>query len=134
MGAVVVAAALGMAGCATGPGGQAVMGAAPAEAREDLVKRRAQARWDALIKGDIKASYEYLSPASRSVVSLESYAVRSTQRSYRETKVDTVSCESETCRVRLYLTFDHRLMQGITTPIDETWVFEGGQAWFVYRE
>ena len=110
------------------------MGAASSEAREDLVKRRAQARWDALIKGDVKASYEYLSPASRSVVSLESYAVRSSARSYRETKIDSVGCESETCRVRLFLTFDHRMMQGITTPVEEIWVFDGGQAWFVYRE
>ena len=132
--AAVVAVGLGMAGCATGPGGQTPTGAASTESRESLVKRRAEARWDALIKGDFKASYAYLSPASRAVVSLESYAVRTGQRSYREAKVDSVGCESETCRVRLFLTFDHLLMQGITTPIDETWVFDGGQAWFVYRE
>jgi hypothetical protein len=131
----VVAVALGMmAGCATGPGGQAPMGATTPEPRESLVKRRAEARWDALIKGDFKASYAYLSPASRAVVSLESYSARTGQRSYREAKVDSVGCESETCRVRLFLTFDHRLMQGITTPVEETWVFDGGQAWFVYRE
>jgi hypothetical protein len=34
----------------------------------------------------------------------------------------------------LFLTFDHRVMQGVVTPMEETWVFEGGQAWFVYRE
>ena len=41
---------------------------------ESAVKERAQARWDALVKGDFNAAYGYLSPGSRSVVSASDYA------------------------------------------------------------
>jgi hypothetical protein len=130
--AASIAVTLGLTGCATGPGSQAPAGAAP-EARAETVKQRALARWAALIRGDVKAAYQYLSPASRAVTSLERFQTK-TAGSFREIKLDDVRCESETCQVRLWLTFDHRVMKGITTPIEETWVFDGGQAWFVYRE
>jgi hypothetical protein len=131
--AAVAAVTLGVAGCATPPAGPAPTGAGT-QAREELVKQRAQARWDALIKGDVKAAYTYLSPASREVTPLERYQAKTNTGSFRAIKLDRVSCEAETCQVRLWLTFDHRVMQGVTTPVEETWVFDGGQAWFVYRE
>ena len=131
--AVVAAVTLGVAGCASAPAGQAPDGATPA-AREELVTSRALARWDALIKGDVKGAYAYLSPASRAVTSLERYQAKTNTSSFRSIKLDRVSCETESCRVRLWLTFDHRMMQSVVTPIEETWVFDGGQAWFVYRE
>jgi hypothetical protein len=31
------------------------------------------------------------------------------------------------------VTYDHKLMRGIRTPVEETWVFDKGQAWYVYR-
>lgn len=131
--AIIVVVTLGVAGCATAPAGQAPEGAAPG-AREELVKSRALARWDALIKGDVKGAYAYLSPASRAVTTLERYQAKTNTSSFRSVKLDRVSCEAESCQVRLWLTFDHRVMQSIVTPIEETWVFDGGQAWFVYRE
>jgi hypothetical protein len=33
--------------------------------------------------------------------------------------------------VRLLLTYDHRQMKGITTPIVESWIVDGSQAWYV---
>ncbi|MCC7215785.1 MAG: hypothetical protein IT517_03370 [Burkholderiales bacterium] len=131
--AAIAAVMLGVAGCATGPVGQAPQGDSP-EARAELVKRRAQARWDALIKGDVKAAYDYLSPASRAVTSLERYQAKTNTAGFRSIRLDGVACEAEACKVRLWLTIDHRVMQGVTVPIEETWVFDGGQAWFVYRE
>src|SRR6186997_165821 len=41
---------------------------------EVIVKERAQARWDALVKSDINAAYGYLSPGSRAVTSVFDYA------------------------------------------------------------
>ncbi len=131
---VVAAGALGVAGCATAPPGGAPEAGLTEAARVATVTKRAEERWALLIKGDIKAAYAYLSPASRAVTSLERYEARTRTGNFREYKLDRVSCEAETCRVRLFLTFDHRVMQGVVTPIEETWVFEGGQAWFVYRE
>jgi len=131
---VVVAGTVGVTGCATAPSGGAPETGLTEAARVATVTKRAEERWSLLIKGDIKAAYAYLSPASRAVTSLERYEARTRTGNFREYKLDRVSCDAETCRVRLFLTFDHRVMQGVVTPIEETWVFEGGQAWFVYRE
>ena len=134
MAVVVGVGALGVAGCASAPPGGAPEAGLTEAARVATVTKRAEERWALLIKGDIKAAYAYLSPASRAVTSLERYEARTRTGNFREYKLDGVSCEAETCRVRLFLTFNHRVMQGVVTPIEETWVFEGGQAWFVYRE
>jgi len=131
---VMAAGVLGVAGCATAPPGGAPETGLTEAARVATVTKRAEERWALLIKGDIKAAYAYLSPASRAVTSLDRYVARTRTGNFREIRIDQVSCETEVCRVRLYLTFDHRMMQGIVTPLEETWVFEGGQAWFVYRE
>jgi len=98
------------------------------------VTKRAQERWDALLKGDVKAAYAYLSPASRQIVSLERYEQKTNPSSFRSIKFRNVTCQEQTCQLDLWLTFDHRLMKGVQTPIGETWVFENGQAWYVYRE
>ena len=130
----MAAGVLGVAGCATAPPGGAPETGLTEAARVATVTKRAEERWALLINGDIKAAYAYLSPASRAVTSLERYEARTRTGSFREIRIDRVSCDTEVCKVRLYLTFDHRMMQGIVTPLEETWVFEGGQAWFVYRE
>jgi hypothetical protein len=52
---------------------------------------------------------------------------------YRDARVDEVKCEAEVCTVRVMLTYDHRLMKGITTPLQESWILERGRFWYVYR-
>ena len=32
----------------------------------------------------------------------------------------------------MLVTYDHRLDERHPTPVDETWVIENGQAWYVY--
>ncbi len=121
----------GLAACAT-PGGYP---AAPApttpEARQALVAERANARWAALIKDDLNAAYGFLSPASREVLSLDKYKTTMRRGAFRVAKVDTVACDGDSCKVQLLLTYDHRQMKGITTPILESWIVEGSQAWYV---
>ena len=124
---------LGVAGCATLPG-SGLSKDAPPEAKVAAVTKRAEARWESLMKGDTRAAYQYLSPASRAVTPLERYQAKMKTASFRSIKIDQASCEAETCRLRFWLTFDHRMMQGVVIPIEETWVIEDGQAWFVYRE
>jgi hypothetical protein len=120
----------GIAGCATGPMGSL----SSPEARVAAVTKRAQERWDALLKGDVRAAYAYLSPASRAVMSLERYQTRVNPANFRSVKLEKVTCQTETCQLRFWLTFDHRVMRGIQTPIEETWIVENGQVWYVYRE
>ena len=123
----------GVAGCASVPGIGGLSRDSPAEAKEKAVTARAQARWDALIKGDVDTAYGYLSPASRAVTPLEQFKARTRTGSFRSVKIEKVSCSGEACEVSLLLTYDHRLMAGITTPVGETWIIEDGQAWYVYR-
>lgn len=114
-------------GCATlGPN------SAP-EAKQAAVTERAKARWNAELKGDLDASYTFLSPATRQVVSLATYKTRGQATRLKAAEVESVKCEGAACRVRVLVTYDHRLMKGITTPIEEDWIIEDGQAWYVHR-
>jgi hypothetical protein len=38
-----------------------------------MVTARAEARWAAMVKGDLDTAYGYMSPASRQVTSLDKY-------------------------------------------------------------
>lgn len=102
-----------------------------AEARQALVTERANARWAALIRDDLNAAYGYLSPASREVLSLDKFKTTMRRGGFRAAKVETAACDGDSCKVRLLLTYDHRQMKGITTPIVESWIVDGSQAWYV---
>src|SRR5882757_7680346 len=119
-------------GCGTLPfGGFSVD--SPKGQKSAAVRERAEARWQALIRDDIPAAYGYLSPATRAVVSLDQYRARTARRSFGDAKMDAVECEAELCKVKIKLTFDRVRMKGIVTPLEETWIIERGQFWFVYR-
>ena len=55
-------------------------------------------------------------------------------RDYKAIKVEFVECEAAVCKVRLTLTYDHRLMKGLMTPLSETWVIDEGKAWYVWEQ
>ena len=131
---MVAAGTLGIGACATVPGSGSLSKDMPPEAKEAAVTKRALERWDALLKGDTKTAYGFLSPASREVTSLERFQAKMNTASFRAVKRDKTSCEAEACKVRFWLTFDHRVMPGVTVPVEETWVIADGQAWLVYRE
>ena len=123
---------LGMAGCATLGG---VTKDSPPEVKQATVKDRANARWAAMIKGDIDAAYAYVSPASRQTVPIEVFASRRGATKYTAATVESVSCGAESCNVEIKLTYDYpvqgKIMLGIQTPLTETWVFDKGNAWLV---
>jgi hypothetical protein len=110
------------------------------EVKAAAVKERSQARWQALIKGDLDAAYAYLSPASKAVTPIESYRRQIRPGLWREVKIDSVECEAELCSVKLQLTYDiprgpmsPKPVKGIETPLTERWVIENGSAWYVFR-
>jgi len=128
---VAVAACAGMGG---------VSKDSPPDVKAAVVKERAQARWQALIKGDLDAAYTYLSPGSKAATPIEAYKRQVRPGLWRAVKVDSAECEAELCNVKLQLTYDvprgpmsPKAMPGIETPISERWVIENGSAWFVYR-
>jgi len=126
-------AVLGLASCAVSPIGDGSGPAVGSKAREDAVAARVGERWDAVIKGEWARAYEYMSPASRAATSLEQYQKVARRVAYRAAKINGIECDAERCQVKLSITYDHRLMKGVTTPLEETWVFDQGKPWFVYR-
>jgi len=131
-----VAATLGLialAGCASPPPKEVAAPApATAEAKQALVAKRAASRWDAMIKDDLDTAYTFMSPGSRDATPLDKYKANSRRGAFREGRIDSVVCDGDACQVRVYVTYDHPKMKGITTPVVESWRIDGGQAWYVY--
>jgi len=124
---------MGLAACATPPkGGDATVAATTPEAKQALVRQRATARWVLLSKDDLEGAYTYMSPGSRDTTSLDKYKANSRRGAFREGKVETVSCDGDACVAKVLVTYDHPKMKGITTPVVESWIIDGGQAWYVY--
>lgn len=128
---VGVAICLAAAGCATVGG---ITKDSPPEAKRAAVSERANARWAALIKSDMATAYAFLSPASRAITSFDLYRRQARGSGFREAKIENVVCEGESCKVTLTVVYDHRMMQGIKTLLDETWVIDDGQFWYVWRQ
>jgi hypothetical protein len=119
-----------LAGCA---GPAALSPSATAEQKQKAVAERAEARWAALIKGDLDAAYTYLSPTTRSTVTLAQFKGRIKPGIWKEAKAEIVKCDGDVCNVEMQITYDMPKMKGIRTPLAETWIIENGTPWYVYR-
>jgi hypothetical protein len=112
-----------MSGCAT---------TSPKKA-EELVSQRAQARWDALVKSNLKEAYAFLSPGSRAALSFEAYKASIREGFWKSAQVNRVECASqEACEVHMTIEYEYRA-QRIKTPLRETWIREGSDWWYVKR-
>jgi len=118
----------GLAGCA----GTGIKSNEEADAKIAVAKK-AKSRWDALIKGDLAAAYEYLSPGTRSVLSLEAYKAKIRPGLWKRVSVDSVTCERSRCDVAIMLEYSYRDIKSIETRLIETWLHEGGW-WYVPRK
>src|SRR4051812_4416987 len=130
--ASLIAALMG-AGCAT-PVGSLAKDSPPAT-KEAAVTERANARWQALIKRDYSGAYAYFSPSSRETTSLSNFQARIEAIDYRSVTIDKVECEAEVCTVKLTLPSDYPpgKIKGVVTALNESWIIDQGQAWFVFR-
>jgi hypothetical protein len=103
---------------------------------EEQVKVRAQARQDALLKGDRKGAYEYFTPSIRATVSAQTYInnIGNAVEMVGAT-VDSVHCETlEKCVAQVKLEMKPVAVRRfastiVTTYANETWLLEGGQWW-----
>src|ERR1700759_3512246 len=111
--AAVWVAVLSLASCAVSPIGDEKAGATTPEARRAAVASRVQGRWDALVKGDLQGSYGHLRPASRETMSFEQYQKVTRKTGFVEAKVESIDCAADACKVKLWITYDHRLMKGV---------------------
>jgi predicted small secreted protein len=128
---LAVSLAASLAGCASMSGGGKDL--AP-EAKQALVTERLNARWNALIKGDLDQAYTFMSAGSQEAMPLKLYKEKIKPGMWRAVKIDSINCDAEICQVRMTLTYDHKMMKGVQTPFQETWILEKGNAWYVYRD
>ena len=108
------------------------------ESQRPVLKERAEARWDALIKEDVEKAYAYTSPEYRSVVSLQQYKgkygrvidwrmARVANVSYNESTVATVSVEV-TYRVDVPGTGGKSIET--QKAISEKWIYKNREWWY----
>jgi hypothetical protein len=129
----VAGVAVVVAGCAAVGGG--LEKESSAAVKEVAVAERAKARWQLLIKRDYEGAYAYFSPSSRDATTLPKFEARLREIEYRAVAVDKVECVAEACKVTLTLTYDYppAKVQGVVTRLEESWIIDRGQAWFVFR-
>jgi len=100
---------------------------------EEVLKERAQLRWDAMVKSDFKAAYQYLSPGSRAVLTPEGYASGLKTGFWKGAAVDRVICDRpDVCDAVMTIEYEFRGSR-IKTPLKETWIKEGSSWWFVQK-
>jgi hypothetical protein len=105
---------------------------APPPAPEAIVKDRSQARWNALVQGDVKTAYEFFSPGSRATMSLADFASGIKVGFWKAVTVDKVECGADRCDVSSTIEYEFRGSR-IKTPNRETWVRDGADWWFLRR-
>ena len=103
-----------------------------ADAVARTVTERAQQRWDALLKLDMEVAYQLISPAGRSLMSIQDYRPRVNAGFWRGAKVKEAVCEAETCEVTVLIDMIAERVK-FTLPVKETWILDAGKWWFVYQ-
>ena len=100
---------------------------------ESIVKERAQARWDALVKGDFNAAYGYLSPGSRSITTATDYASGLRRGFWKSAVVDKVECGTpQSCDASATIEYEFMGMR-TKTPLRETWIRDGSEWWYLQK-
>lgn len=116
-----------------------LLAACAATPKTDPVVERAQARWNALLAGDLETAYTYFSPGYRSTTSLIDYGVNMRTRRVRWTSAayKDHSCEGSRCIVRFDIGFQvPRPVPGLKAwegkdVVEDTWVQTEGQWWYL---
>lgn len=106
---------------------------------ENSIEKRATARWDTLLNGDLAGAYEFLSPGFRSSVPSMQYQrsillkrVKWTAARYIES-----DCTETICKVKISLDYTlYGALPGVksfngTETIEESWIRVDGNWYFV---
>lgn len=99
-----------------------------------VVTARAEARWKALVAGELDSAYGYLSPSTRKVVTLNGYRGTLKPGLWRGAKVKSLTCTEELCTVVVGLTYDLRNIKGLEKELEESWIKDEGKWWFVEKK
>lgn len=108
---------------------------------EQLLAKRAEERWQALIAWDMEKAYGYLSPGTRQTLPLSVYVKKSTMGpvQYKTIVVKSTQCEEQVCTLELDLSYIYQgsvsAMQGqeMSSAITEKWI-AADDNWFYVPE
>lgn len=114
--------------------------AAGAEAQEAL-KKRVAARWEALIRRDFAAAYEFNSPAYRKAFSLHDFKMKFGDGKVAWKRVDVVAVEPKgddtaTVDIKIHITYANPHSQkpvDMATSYQESWVYTDDQWWYLVK-
>jgi hypothetical protein len=106
---------------------------------EDIVKERAQARWDALLDGDFATAYSYYSPGYRSAMTVVDFeiGIRMRKVQYRTAEYQGHSCEKNVCTVRFKVGYQvAKPVPGLGDwesdgMVSEQWIKSNSEWWFL---
>jgi len=113
--------------------GLAACGVLERRAPQQVVKERAQARWDALVKGDVATAYGYLSPSSKALATPESYKNSIKLGFWKSAVVEKVDCNTaDSCETIAAIEYEFQGRR-VATPLKETWIHEGSNWWYVQK-
>lgn len=115
----------------------ACQGEAP-RSDEEVVRDRAQSRWDAVVAQDYQAAWAYYSPGFRETTDAPTYALDMARRPVRRTAatVQDVHCDGDRCEVTTRVRY--RTIQGVSylrgmeleRDASETWIRIDGKWWY----
>lgn len=106
---------------------------------DKIIPERAQARWDALLSGDLETAYSYYSPGYRSTMSVVDFGVslRLRRVTWTSAEYQDHSCEEQRCDVKVKIGYMVvKAVPGMdefrsTNVRDETWVKTDGEWWYL---
>jgi hypothetical protein len=104
----------------------------PSDAKQAAVTKRANERWQAIVGGNVDASYAMLSAGSKATTSPEVYRKKARLKGFTEGVVQSATCTSEICTVNVRLVLDTAKMKGLKVEEKETWILEKGEYWYVF--
>jgi len=111
-------------------------GCAALDARDgrEVVSLKAKERWDAVIAGDLKKAYGFISPAGRTVLTYEGYEKSIRKGFHKAARVTEVRCTApELCEVTLEIEYEFSGRR-MKTPFFEKWVKQESQWWYLYEK
>lgn len=101
---------------------------------EQVVKERAQARWNAMVSADLKTAYEYFSPTTRQTLKYEGFVIAYRQGFWKSATVDSVQCpKPDLCQVDVTIESEVKKGLKVKGPLRETWIREGNDWWYALK-
>lgn len=105
--------------------------------QQELVIKRAAARWEAIRAKQYDRAYEFLSPAGRLVVSKERHIEALKGLPVLDAQVTDALCRNDKCRVTVMQTVEMAVprvgKKQLRSAAFEQWMAEGDQVWLLVR-